>query len=230
MVGMTATDQLTAPLETPFPGLHALPAAPLPFATDLHSRAFLLEREHGNVLVYSSAAAPTAAAAVQARGGVAWQYLNHWHESLFAIDEVVAAFGAPVVVHEDDAAETAARLGADPVTFTGRHALGEGFELIPTPGHTPGATTYLWEHAGHRFLFTGDTIYLHEDEWIGAVLDSSDRAAYLDSLELLRDLDFDVLVPWAASAGHPFHALTDRADARRRIDAIIARVRGGADR
>ena len=62
------------------------------------------------------------------------------------------------------------------------------------------------------------------------MLDSSDRAAYLGSLELLRELDFDVLVPWAATAGRPFHAVTDRADTRRRIDAIIARVRRGADR
>jgi glyoxylase-like metal-dependent hydrolase (beta-lactamase superfamily II) len=227
---MTATDQLTAPLETPVPGLHALPPARLPFATGLAARAFLLEREHGNLLVYNSESAASAAAAVRARGGVAWQYLNHWHESLFAIRETVAAYGAPLVVHEDDAAETAARLGSDPVTFTGRHALGEGFELIPTPGHTPGATAYLWEHADHRFLFTGDTIYLHDGEWIGAMLSSSDRAAYVDSLELLRDLDFDVLVPWAATAGRPFHATTGRADARRRIDRITARLRAGADR
>ena len=56
------------------------------------------------------------------------------------------------------------------------------------------------------------------------MLGSSDRAAYLDSLELIRELDFDVLVPWAATAGQPDHALTDRADTRRRIDAIIERV------
>ena len=31
---------------------------------------------------------------------------------------------------------------------------------------------------------------------------SSDRAAYIESLELLRGLEFDVLVPWAAS-GEP---------------------------
>jgi hypothetical protein len=59
------------------------------------------------------------------------------------------------------------------------------------------------------------------------VLPSSDRAAYLESLALLRELDFDVLVPWVAKGAD--HTLTDRADARRRIDAIIDRVRRGAD-
>ena len=43
------------------------------------------------------------------------------------------------------------------------------------------------------------------------MLDSSDRAAYLDSLELIRELDFDVLVPWAATAGDPYHAVTSTA-------------------
>jgi hypothetical protein len=62
-----------------------------------------------------------------------------------------------------------------------------------------------------------------------AVLASSDRASYIESLELIRELDFDVLVPWAATAGRPFHAVTDKGDTRRRIDAILDRVRGGDD-
>jgi hypothetical protein len=39
-----------------------------------------------------------------------------------------------------------------------------------------------------------------------------------------------VLVPWAASAGQPPHAVTDATDARRRIDAILDRVRRGESR
>ncbi len=57
----------------------------------------------------------------------------------------------------------------------------------------------------------------------------SDRGAYIASLELIRDLDFDVLVPWAATVGQPFHTVTDRADARRRIAAILERLRRGDD-
>jgi hypothetical protein len=73
-------------------------------------------------------------------------------------------------------------------------------------------------------------VYLRDGEWIAAVLDgSSDRESYIESLELLRDLEFDVLVPWAATADQPWYAATDAEDARRRIDAIIARVRAGED-
>jgi hypothetical protein len=34
-----------------------------------------------------------------------------------------------------------------------------------------------------------------------------------------------VLVPWAASAGGPEYALTDREDTGRRIDAILEQMR-----
>jgi metallo-beta-lactamase superfamily protein len=85
-------------------------------------------------------------------------------------------------------------------------------KVIPIPGHTSGATAYLRQGGGHRCLFTGDTIYLREGEWVAAVLDSSDRASYIESLELIKGLDFDVLVLWLATAGQPFHAVTDRGD------------------
>jgi hypothetical protein len=57
---------------------------------------------------------------------------------------------------------------------------------------------------------------------------TSDRSAYIESLELLRALEFDALVPWAAS-GESYYTPTDPADARRRIDAILERLRRGED-
>jgi glyoxylase-like metal-dependent hydrolase (beta-lactamase superfamily II) len=201
---------------TSLPGLDATAPEPLPFAPSVHVRAFVLRRARGDVLIY-------AAPGMRALGGVSRWYLNHRHEAMFAGDGV----DAPLFLHARD------REGVDlPVrgTFSRRHVLDEDLEVIPTPGHTPGATAYLWDSGEHRFLFTGDTIYLADGQWIAAVLDSSDRTAYLESLELIRGLDFDVLVPWAASAGQPYHAVTSNADARRRIDAIIARVRRGESR
>ena len=138
------------------------------------------------------------------------------------------AVGAPLFGHANErrSVERSSHVRA---TFSKRHMLDEDFEVIPTPGHTSGATAFLWDSGRHRFLFTGDSIYLREDEWVAAVLDSSDRDAYLRSLELLRDLDFDVLVPWAATAGRPYHAVTSEAQARRRIGRILERVRNGGD-
>ncbi|HEX5619898.1 MAG TPA: MBL fold metallo-hydrolase [Solirubrobacteraceae bacterium] len=194
------------------PRLHASDPEPLPFAPSSQIRSYLLERDAGNLLVYSTTAA----------SGDAWrQYLGHGHEAGFP----ALAVKAPLFVH---AADRAAVEEHEPVraAFSRRHTLDDDFEVIPIPGHTPGSTAYLWDTGDHRLLFTADTIMLRDGDWRAAVLPSSDRAAYLDSLVLLRELDFDVLVPWVA-AGAPY-ALTDGADARHRIDAIIDRVRRGA--
>jgi glyoxylase-like metal-dependent hydrolase (beta-lactamase superfamily II) len=211
-------------METGIAGLHASAPEALPFAPELEIRSFLLRRERGNILIYSTSGLESDAATIADLGGISRHYLNHWHEALFASDWV----DAPLFVHE---AERASVVKAYDVrgTFSRRHTLDDDFEVIPTPGHTHGATAYLWDNGEHRLLFTGDSVYLSEDEWVAAVLSSSDRGLYIESLELIRELDFDVLVPWAATGGKPFYGLTDRADAQRRIDAILDRIRQGGD-
>lgn len=215
------TQRLAQP-ETVIDGLYASAPQQLPFALGLDVRAFLLQREQGNVLIYSVGDLEADASAIDARGGVSRWYLNHGHEAMFGS----AWVSAPLFVHERDRDAVAERLHVRG-TFSRRHTLDDDLEVIPTPGHTPGATAYLWDTGELRLLFTGDTIYLDEGEWAGAVLASSDRKAYIDSLELLKGLDFDVLVPWAATAGQRYYAVTDRADTERRIDAIVERVRRG---
>ena len=212
-------------METAILGLHASAPEPLPFAPSLNIRAFVLERATGNVLIYSVGGLGSQAPAIEDIGGVSRQYLNHRHEAMFASDGPAT----PLFVHEREreSVEEAMHVRG---TFDRRHTLDDDLEVIPAPGHTAGATAYLWDSGRHRFLFTGDTIYLDEGEWVAAVLGSSDRATYIESLELLRGLDFDVLVPWAASGGHQYYALTTRVDAQRRIDSILARVRRGEDR
>ena len=211
-------------MEAALPGLYASAPQALPFAPSSDIRAFLLRREQGNLLVYSVTVLDSDTPAVQNLGGIARQYLNHWHEAIFASDRV----NAPLFCHENERESVAEKTRVSG-TFSKRHVLDDDFEVIPTPGHTSGATAYLWDSGGPRFLFTGDTIYLKEGEWIAAVLESSDRVSYIKSLELIRELDFDVLVPWVATSGQPYYAMTDRSDARRRIDAILERVRRGED-
>jgi hypothetical protein len=215
------TDQLTR-MDSPVAGLYASAPAPLPFAPQLHVRAFLLRRSHGNVLVYASRGLD--GDAVDALGGATRRYLNHRHEALFGADGVPV----PLFLHDAERAAVEPKLHVRG-TFSRRHVLDEDLEVIPTPGHTPGATVYLWDTGEHRFLFTGDTIYLDDGEWVTAVLDSSERVPYLESLELIRELDFDVLVPWAATSGQPCYAVTSQVETKRRIDAIMERLWRGQD-
>ncbi|MGH6904756.1 MAG: MBL fold metallo-hydrolase [Geminicoccaceae bacterium] len=215
-------------MQTVIPGLYASAPERLPFAPSLEIRAFLLRREQGNLLVYSVGTLVADARSIADLGGISRHYLNHWHEAAFGCDRVASTFEAPLFCHENErqsVSETCAVAGA----FSERHMQGDDFEVIPAPGHTSGATAFLWDSGQHRCLFTGDTIYLREGEWIAAVLESSDRGPYIASLQQIKELDFDVLVPWAATGGQPFHALTDKADARRRIDAILERLRRGDD-
>lgn len=214
-------------MELVIPGLYATSPQPLSFDTSLVVRGFLLQRENGNLLIYSASTVDAEEKPMREMGGVLRQYLDHHHEAAPSCDWVARTFDAPLHCHENDRAEASQSCHVD-ATFSERHLFGRDFEIIPTPGHTSGATTYLWDTGQHRCLFTGDTIYLHgESEWAAAVLASSDRDTYISSLELIRDLDFDVLVPWVASAGENFYAVTDKDDTRRRIDTILERLRHG---
>jgi metallo-beta-lactamase superfamily protein len=214
-------------MDTVIPSLYASEPEPLGFGPSLEIRAFLLQRERGNLLLYRANTLEQDIRAVKDLGGLSRQYLNHRHEASPTCDWVANTFGAPLHCHENERRSVSEICNVDE-TFSERHHLDHDFEVIPTPGHTSGATAFLWDSVEHRCLFTGDTIYFHEGEWVAAVLDGvSDRERYIESLELIRRLDFDLIVPSVATAGQPYYAFTDKGDTQRRIDAILGRLRRG---
>ena len=137
-------------LETTFEGLYASTPEQLPFAPSLDIRAFLLRRDPGNLLVYSATGLESDAPAIEGLGGISRHYLNHRHEAMFASGWLAA----PLFVHVNER-ESVAGSYSVAGTFSERHVLDEDFEVIPTPGHTSGATAYLWDSGENRFLFTG---------------------------------------------------------------------------
>jgi len=217
-------------MQTIIPRLHATEPLDLGFGIKpLQARAYVLERPEGNLALYGAAALEPELDAVRALGGITGQYLNHAHEASPAAARVRDALGAPLHVHEADAAEVREHAPVDE-TFEARHAVGGDLEVIPTPGHTPGATSYLWSADGRRVLFTGDTVFVRDGEWVAAFLDAvSDRDTYVASVELLAGLDFDLLAPGVATVGAAPVEATDRDDARRRLARIAERLRSGLD-
>ncbi|GAB3458448.1 MBL fold metallo-hydrolase [Streptomonospora sediminis] len=215
----------TPTLDTPVHGLRATSTARLPFQHNVLLRSFLLERPSGNVLVYNSPGLTTDADAINGLGGAARLLINHEHEAMYGDPGLDAA----VYVHERDNAATARSMHVSG-TFAGRHLLDDDLEAIPTPGHTAGTTCYLWDSDTHRFLFTGDFIWIEDGQWKAVVLDPNLRQDYLDSLALVRDLDFDVLVPWGATEHDTCFAMTNNDDRRNRIDALAQRIAAGANR
>jgi glyoxylase-like metal-dependent hydrolase (beta-lactamase superfamily II) len=214
-------------METIIPRLHASAPQPLGFGPSLEIRAFLLQRERGNLLIYRAATLEQDVEAVGDLGGVSRQYLNHHHEASPACDWVARTFDAPLHVHEKDA-PSVTEICTVSATFSERQHAGDDFEIIPIPGHTEGATAFLWDTGEHRVLFTGDTIFFVQGRWRAAVLDGiSDRERYIESLELIRSLDFDLVVPGIAPAGEPYYEFVEKAEAERLIDEILERVRRG---
>lgn len=215
----------TGRLDNVVEGLRATPSSRLPYQPDVLLRSFLLERAAGNAVVYNSPGLTSAAADIRGLGGATRLLVNHVHEAMYG----PPGLDVPAFVNERDLDETARTL---PVAgaFTNRHTIDDDLEVIPTPGHTGGTTSFLWDNGEHRFLFTGDFIWLDHGEWKAVVLGSSLRAEYLSSLALVRELDFDVLVPWGTTEGYPHVAIVDRAGIRTRVDAMIARVEAGEDR
>lgn len=212
-------------LTTPIDGLLATPVARLPYQANVVVRSFVLDRADGPTIVYNSPGVSEAADDIRAVGTPTRLLVNHAHEAMYG----APGLDVPVWVHERDARETA---GSLPVagTFSGRTRIGDDLEAIPTPGHTAGTTSYLWDAGSHRFLFTGDFLWIEHGEWKAVVLDAGLRGAYLESLALVRDLDFDVLVPWGVTDDSEPVALVEPGEARRRIDAVLARIEAGGSR
>ncbi|MFC6761416.1 hypothetical protein ACFQFQ_21380 [Sulfitobacter porphyrae] len=188
-------------MERLFDKLHAVGSERLSFAPAFTGRAFLLRRRDGNILMYSSGCIADEAVALLTHGEITRQYINHHHQAMPSCDWISERFGAPLFVPESEARTVAeqCRVGG---TFSGRGFQFPDFEMISIRGHSVGSTCFLWDDGTHRYLFTEDSVYLKDDAWTAAVLKSSDRQAYVQSLGLIRELDFDVLVP-SMSNGSP---------------------------
>jgi len=201
-------------------GLHMTPTAPLPFLSGVVVRSFVLERERGNIIIYHSPGITAAASEIMELGRPDRLLVNHWHESMFDAPEL----DVPIFVHEDDRGQTDLPIAA---TFSKREKIADDLEVIPTPGHTPGTTTFLWDNGEHRLLFPGDSIWVQGGQWKAVLLGESDREAYLDSLSTLIDVDFDILVPWGSEEGQPYGYGVTRAEARKNLGRIADRLRAG---
>lgn len=128
--------------------------------------------EGGPLVIIDPADEPKAILEVIGKGRVAAIVLTHCHfDHLAGATELVRATGAPLLVHEDDAAHVvdpvgtgAALFGFDATAPVPDRTLANGdvieagairLEVLHTPGHTPGSIGLL---SGDH-LFSGDTVF-----------------------------------------------------------------------
>jgi len=216
----------SSPLETPFDGLLSTPPSRLPYQHNVLLRSYVLQRTGGSVIVYNSPGVSEAASAIEQLGPPDRLLVNHAHEAMYGQPDL----DIEVWIHRADRQEVGKTLQIAG-TFDQRQRIGSDIEVIPTPGHTPGTCSFLWDTGEHRFLFTGDFIWVENGEWKAVVLNPALRDQYLSSLALVRDIDFDVLVPWGVTEGDSLVWLVDSPeDRRRRLDLIVERVSAGGNR
>ena len=181
--------------EHPFPGVT--------------SHAYLLTKDQGNVLFYSSGVTRDYDA-MESLGGLAWQYLSHRDEAGPPLAEIKRRFGSQLCCHRLEE-KAISRFVAVDCLFDEREVVLENIEVIPTPGHTDGSVCFLvTSEQGGRYLFTGDTIYMNHGTWEVRInrLSWSARSAIKRSLLLLRDLEPTVVISSASQGDSAYKEVT----------------------
>jgi glyoxylase-like metal-dependent hydrolase (beta-lactamase superfamily II) len=190
-----------------------------PFA-GVTSHAYLLVRDTGNILFYSSGLRDEYSQ-VKELGGVAHQYLSHRDEAGPALAAIKEAFGSKLWCHRLEKPSVSKAAPVDGL-FDRREAV-NGIEVIPTPGHTDGSVCFLVRSPhGKTYLFTGDTIYQDNGAWETRVngYAGGSKSDLRSSLMLLRDLGPAVVFSSASVGSVPFKEVTAEAW-RSDIDSVV---------
>jgi len=139
------------------------------------------------------------------RDRIEWVVLTHCHFDHTAhLTEIARMCDAQVAIHERDAPglsdhrqSLAMMFGGRPPEILPDRLLSDGdrigaFEVLATPGHTPGSICLL--HREDRVLISGDTVF--SDGGFGRTdFPGGDRVALRRSLARLADLQVEELYP-----------------------------------
>ena len=160
----------------------------------------------GNVLFYGTQT-DADFDAIDELGGVAHQYLSHRDEAGPMLAAIALRFGARLHAPAAELLEIGQHAHVD-VPVASRHVDANGIEVIPTPGHSPGSTSYLVPGVnGQSYLFTGDTIMLGADgDWVaGHIPPISEAGPLAASLRLLGTLRPDLVISSAFPSDTAVH-------------------------
>lgn len=165
----------------------------------------------GPRVLFYSPATDTELDELASLGGVAHQYLSHRDEAGPMLAAIKNRFGTVLHAPAGDLAEITRHAPVD-IALTDRDTDAQGVEVIPTPGHSPGAVCYLVSGAGGRYLFTGDTVFGGADgRWHAGYIDGLHRPAdadtIADSLEVLAELTPDIVISSAFGGDSAVHRI-----------------------
>ena len=145
--------------------------------------------------------------AIDALGGVAWHLLGDMHFAARYNDDVDRRFGTATMCSALEAPDVRRKVANVSDFPFEQHVLTPGVEVVPTPGHRPGAVCYLVDVGSRRCLFAGDTIYHDGKRW-RALASKKNRKIMLATLDRLAALPFDVLFANTGAANPVCHVET----------------------
>ncbi len=196
----------------------------IPFGA-IHTHAYLLQLPEGNVLIYNTGHADEIARIAE-MGGVKYQYLSHRHEAGASLEIIKRQFASKLCCNENERAAISESCEVD-LTFSETTRHFSDIEIISTPGHTDGSTSFLYEsRSDQTFLFTGDTFLQSNGQWQTIVSsgEGGRSGPLIESLQTYRELDPDVVL-WSASRGPRSFVVTTEAQWKEDIDTAIAKLR-----
>lgn len=174
-----------------FPNLYLVrtvsPGAAVPYT-------YLLRRPAGNILLATKADVSGDWDALRGLGQVSHILLGDRHHAGTASAGLSAQLGVPLTATRVEAAAAQKPdLQIANILRDGRYHLADDLEVIPTPGHTKGAVSYLWSNGGTRFLFIGDTLVPIDGRWAFWVT-RPNRPLMRRTIDMLSGVAFDVIL------------------------------------
>jgi hydroxyacylglutathione hydrolase len=178
-------------LEEIFPSLYWLRSPTRAAATPF---TYLLRRSEGNILFGTKEDAAPFARELRSMGGVQSILLGDRHHALPESVAFARSMGTVLTASDIEAkALRAAGVEVGQALAHERTALAADLEIIPTPGHTRGAFSYLWTNAKKRYLFIGDTLVPQNGAW-EIYVNKPNRPLMARTLRLLATVKFEVIL------------------------------------
>lgn len=163
----------------------------------LATHAYLLQREGGNVLFYTTNNRSELDLITEI-GGITFHCVSHCHEVDTSQAMIKEAFNTKLCSHALVEPYFKGSVSVE-IKFNSlkSEVLSGDIDVIHTPGHTNNSVCYLYHSPhGKNYIFVGDVIYMDKGAWKTLIVsgDGGDKYEMIESLKLLRTIDVDVVI------------------------------------
>lgn len=176
----------------------------------LNSHAYFLQHPAGNVLFYNTAD-PNDLDHIEQLGGIRYQLLSHRDEAGASQARIRDRFASQLGCSELESSHIE-RYSTIDLHFSTQDQALDDIQILHTPGHTDGSICFFYPSpTGQNYLFSGDSLFLWQNEWSTLVLDSAggSHETMKQSLEQLKTLSPDLVLSSGFVGEHATRPLPD---------------------